>query len=109
MVIKKDGNRKKGGGYMREEEKEGALEASKREEERERCFSGTGVSELASHNMSELPALPHQRMTLRRVTELCAPPPMMAECLTLRSPHLALSPPPPAQHDHCRKLPSCAD
>lgn len=50
----------------RERERVGGRE---RERDRKRCFSGTGVSELASHNMSELPALPLHCATKRRVTE----------------------------------------
>jgi len=57
-----------------------------REGDGERCFSGTGVSGLASHNMSELPAPPF--FTRRRGGSLnYAPPLMMAECLTLCSLH----------------------
>ena len=92
---------------MREKERERERERE-RKRERERCFSGTGVSELASHNMSELPALPHRRMTLRQVTELCAPPPMMAECLTLRSPHPNVSCCPPTTRA-TRLLPSTTE
>lgn len=53
-----------------------------------RCFSRTGVSELASHNMSELPAAPLHRATMRRVTEL------RASTDDGRVPHPLLPPPP---------------
>lgn len=92
-------------------------------ERQKECFSGTGVSGLASHNMSKHPAPPY--IARRCGGSLnCAPSLMTAECLTLCSLRPSFpyrqrhGPPPPPRNgdqrmpsaatDHCRRQPKTA-
>lgn len=66
--------------------------------------------EATSHR---LPPFDQRATLLRRVTELCAPPPMMVECLTLSSPRRCDPKPlshlrhPPSLNVHCSRRREC--